>query len=92
MGFLLPRMFGPFGVLNEGRALKHNLSVIQSQIPSPNETMGEEWDPGLGWEKVTGSGCPHSVRLRITAFRSVMGTSALESFSKDWTSSGLKCV
>lgn len=85
MGVLSPRIFGLFGVLNEGKALKHNLSVIQSKISSPTKTTGEEWDPGLSWENVTGSGYPQSVRLRIRASWSAMGTSALEGSSKNWT-------
>lgn len=82
MGFCCPGYLGCLGNLNEGSALKHKLRVIQSKIPSPNPTMEKEWDLGLGWEKVTESGCSLSLRLRIRDSWSIMGTLVLESSSK----------
>lgn len=83
--FCCPGYLGCLGNLNERSALKH--FVIQSKIPSPNPTMEKEWDLGLGWEKVTESGCSLSLRFRIRDSWSIMGTLVLESSSKNWMSS-----
>ena len=85
--FCCPGCFGCLGILNGGSALKHKLSVSQSKIPGPNQTMEEEWDLRMDWEKVMESGWPQSLRFRIRASWSIMGTLVLESSSKNWMSS-----